>query len=119
MEGLKALFALLGWVAGLAAPLASLAVFGVTADIWLAVDSLAALLGVALLAAVAYAVCDIAANVRRLAADVSPTSSSSTPDSPRDPLDANKRHKDAVDNAAEHALENALENLRRNRQKST
>lgn len=111
MSALKGLFALIGWAAAL--PLAALAVFGTVQDIWLAVDSFAAVFGIALLAAVAWAVCDIAANVRRLTDGSSPRNSrAATGVSPSDRIDAAQRHKDAIDDAAERALEN----LRRNRQ---
>ena len=112
MNALKVLFALVGWAAGLVAPLAGLVVLATTQDVWLALDSLAALLGVALLSAVAWAVCDVAANVRRLA-DRAPRRRPTPVDgSPSERLEAAQRHKDAVDAAGKRALEN----LRRDRE---
>lgn len=112
MNGLKALFALVGWAAGLAAPVALLAVLPDGA--WLAVDSFASLLAASLLAAAGWALCDIAGNVRRLAAE-----DQDAPDRPETPnaeggTASAERHQKKVEDAAERALEN----LRRNRRNS-
>ena len=109
MNGLKALFALLGWAAGLAAPVALLAALPDGA--WLAVDSFASLLAASLLAAAGWALCDIAGNVRRLAAE--DRDAPETPDAEGGTASA-ERHQKKVDDAAERALEN----LRRNRRNS-
>ena len=110
MNALKKLFAIVGWAAGLVAPLAGLVVLAATQDVWLALDSLAAPLGVALLSAVAWAVCDIAANVRRLA-DRAPRRRPTPADgSPSERLEAAQRPPRTASRAA------ALENLRRNRE---